>query len=79
MQGLHVDECVKSAMEQISLRAFSGIFKNEFNLHLGHPNLNACKFRDEWATEIEVASTSDESSRLRGEHKLHIRVVRSAG
>jgi hypothetical protein len=79
MLELRVDECVKSATEQISLRAFSSIFKKEFNLHFGHPSLDAYKSCDEWAMKTETASSSDESSSLRGEHGLHLRVVHSAG
>jgi hypothetical protein len=78
MQESHVDECIKSATEQISLTAFIGIFKEEFNLHFRHPRLNTCKFCNEWAMKIEAASTSDESSRLRREHELHLRVVHTA-
>jgi hypothetical protein len=59
MQELHVNECVKSAAEPISLRAFSGIFKKEFGLHFGHPSLDEYKFCSEWAVKIEAASTSD--------------------
>jgi hypothetical protein len=44
MKPLHVDECVKSTAEQISRRAFPGIFKKEFDLHFGHPSLDARKF-----------------------------------
>jgi hypothetical protein len=58
---------------------FSGIFKKKFNLHISHPSLDACKFCDEWAVKIDAASTSDESSKLRGERELHLWMVRNAG
>jgi hypothetical protein len=78
MQELHVDECIKSTAEQISLRAFSGTFKKEFNLHFGHQTLDPYKFCNEWAMKIEAVSTSDDSSKLRGECELHLWKVRRA-
>jgi hypothetical protein len=78
MQELHVDECIKSATEQISFSAFTCIFKKEFNFHLGHPSLDACTFCNKWARITEAASTSDESSKMTGEHVLHLRMVHSA-
>jgi hypothetical protein len=78
MHELYVDECIKSAEEPISFRAFSDIFTKAFNIHFRYSSLDTRKFCDEWAIKIQAASSSHEPSKLRAERDVHLRKAQLA-
>jgi len=68
---LYIDEYEKSAEEPVSLRAFE-IFSQNNTSCIVATEVWTHVYCDEWAMKIEATGISDESSRLRGEHGLHL-------